>query len=92
MKNKMQDVRNHLVAQMEALGDENISAEEMTARVKRANATVGLAGAYIDSVKVEVDAIRIADTCGFFPASMEKPAQLVQLPSTPIPVRPAIAG
>lgn len=56
MKNRIQDVRNHLVAMMEALGDNEANAET----VARAKAVSDLAHAYTNTVKVELDARRLA--------------------------------
>lgn len=69
MKNKIEDVRNHLVSQMEALNDD--SANEET--VRKAQAMSSLATAYIHSVKVEIDALRLMDDCGAIPASITRP-------------------
>jgi GTP cyclohydrolase I len=55
VKNKMSDVRDHLVAMLEALGED--SDPEQTARtVERAKATALVADKYIAAVKVEIDA------------------------------------
>lgn len=76
MKNKMVDVRNHLVAMLEALGDADAKPEV----IERAKATSLVAGTYINAVKVEIDALRLADDIGQLPASIE-PAQRIE-PST----------
>lgn len=67
MKNKMSDVRNHLVAMMEALGDKDCPAEA----VERAKATSMLAGTYISAVKVELDAIKLYDDTGRLSQAVE---------------------
>ena len=67
MKNKISDVRNHLVAMLEALGDPDANAEV----IERAKATSMVANSYIGAVKVEIDAIRLADDIGMMPASIE---------------------
>lgn len=76
MKNKMSDVRNHLCAMLEALGDESADPEAMARTVERAKATAMVAGTYISAVKTEIDAIRLADEVGRLPASVE-PATVV---------------
>lgn len=63
MKNKMGDVRDHLVAMMEALGDKECDA----ATVERAKAMSQVAGQYIDAVKTELQACRIAADFGYVP-------------------------
>lgn len=42
MKNKLSDLNNHLFAQLERLGDETMSAEDVSREVKRADAIVAL--------------------------------------------------
>ncbi|MGO1069302.1 hypothetical protein [Lysobacter sp. CA199] len=69
MKNSMADVRNHLVAMLEALGDPDAKPEV----VERAKATSMVAGTYINAVKVEIDAIRLHDEIGRSPSAIESP-------------------
>lgn len=73
MKNKMEDVRNHLVAAMEALNEEKADPAAVKAAVDRAKGMSNLANSYIDSVKVEIDAIRVADEVGMLPVSVATP-------------------
>jgi hypothetical protein len=72
VKNKMSDVRNHLVAMLEALGDDSVGANT----IERAKATALVAGTYINAVKTEIDAIRLADEIGKMPVSVE-PANII---------------
>lgn len=67
MKNKISDVRDHLVAMLESLG--NHDADVTT--IERAKATALVAGQYIAAVKVEIDAIRLMDDTGRLPISVE---------------------
>lgn len=69
MKNKMSDVRNHLVAMLEQLGDPEVKPEV----IERAKATALVAGTYISAVKTEIDALRMADEIGCIPAALEPP-------------------
>lgn len=71
MKNKISDVRNHLVAQLERLGQENLSAAELDAEIERSKAVALVAGAYVGAVKVEIDAIRLMDDTGRLPVAVE---------------------
>jgi hypothetical protein len=66
MKNKMVDVRNHLCAMLEALGDPEATADV----VERAKATSLVANSYIAAVKTEIDAIRLADEIGKLPQAV----------------------
>lgn len=67
MKNKMSDVRNHLVAMLEALGDPDAKPEV----IERAKATSMVAGTYINAVKTEIEAMRLADDIGKLPEAVE---------------------
>ena len=60
MKNKMSDVRDHLVAMLEQLGDPEVKAEV----IERAKATALVAGTYISAVKTELDAYRLHEEIG----------------------------
>jgi hypothetical protein len=71
MKNKIEDLRNHLFETLECLKDEDKPMD-----IDRAKAISGVAGAIIESAKVEVEFLKTigADqsASGFF----EKPAAL----------------
>ncbi len=67
MKNKMSDVRDHLVSMLEQLGDPEVKPEV----IERAKATALVAGTYISAVKTEIDALRLADEIGSLPAAVE---------------------
>lgn len=70
MKNKMSDVRDHLVVMLEQLGDPEVKVEV----IERAKATALVAGQYIAAVKVEMDALRLADEIGCVPTAIDAPA------------------
>ena len=76
MKNKMSDVRNHLCAMLEALGDENADADTVARTIERAKATALVAGTYIQAVKTEIDAIRLADEIGQLPVTVDALQQM----------------
>jgi hypothetical protein len=73
VKNRIEDVRNHLVAAMEALNEENLSAEQLAQAVERGKAVSSLATAFINAVKVETDAVRLFDETGMLPGSVAAP-------------------
>lgn len=56
MKNKIEDLRNHLFAALEALGD-----TEKPMELDRAKAIAEVAQTIINSAKVEVDFLRSVD-------------------------------
>lgn len=72
MKNRMQDVRDHLVAQMERLGEPDATAED----VAKAKGISDLAARYTETVKVEIHARELAGLSGeqLIPESLERPA------------------
>ena len=73
MKDKMEDVRRHLVAMMEELGDKQ---EADNATVERAKAMSIVAQQYIAGVKCELDAYRLADEIDKMPAAIGAPTHL----------------
>lgn len=76
MKNKMSDVRNHLVAMLEKLGDDEVKPETIEA----AKTTALVADKYIAAVKCEIDALRLADDIGRLPVSVEAAPLLERQP------------
>lgn len=82
MKNKMQHVRDHLVAMMEALADPDVAPEV----IERAKATSALAQTFTNTVKVELDAIRASGMDITELPDVLKPAAL------PAPARGVIEG
>jgi hypothetical protein len=75
MKNKPEDVRNHLVSAMEALNSEDASPEERAVAIERGKALSGLAAAYVNCFKVEIEAVRLIDETGLLPSSMAMPSK-----------------
>ena len=69
MKNKIADVRNHLVSMLERL-DGDLDADALALEVERAKAVTMVAGAYIGAVKTEMD-----DT-GRLPVAVEAGPQM----------------
>lgn len=80
MKNKVSDVRDHLVAMLERLGDDNLSAEDMGLVIERAKTSTMVATTYIGAVKVEFDAIRLMDETGTLATAVGAPQQAPALP------------
>lgn len=74
MKTKITDLREHLFAQLEALGDTDKPLEET---IKRAKAVSEVAKTIIDSARVEVDAMKVTGKIsgsGFMPlAAADEP-------------------
>lgn len=80
MKNKVSDVRDHLVAMLERLGDDSLSAEDMGLVIDRAKTSTMVATTYIGAVKVELDAIRLMDETGKLATAVGVPQQAPALP------------
>lgn len=70
MKNKMGDVRDHLVMMMERLGDKDCTSEDLA----KAKALSELAQTYTNTVKVEVDARKMLHVGDLPPAIAALPA------------------
>lgn len=69
MKNKIEDLRNHLFAQLERLSDDELTTEELENEIKRSKAMCDVAQVVVNSAKVEVDFVRAVEGrgTGFIP-------------------------
>lgn len=68
MRNRMTDVRDHLIYQMEVLRD--APRDQLDGEIERAKAMAGIASQLIDSAKVEVQFMQARDDAeptGFLP-------------------------
>ena len=61
-KNTLTDLNNHLFAQLERLGDEELTHEELTVEMNRAKAINGVAKNIVDNAKVVLEATRFSYT------------------------------
>ena len=59
MKNKIEDLRNHMFAQLERLGDEELKGDALQEEIQRAKAIGSIAGQITDSARVEVDYLKV---------------------------------
>jgi hypothetical protein len=64
MRNKMTDLNNHLFAQLERLGDEDLSNEKMESEIKRAKAVADVAKTIVESAKTNIEAMKILEKAG----------------------------
>lgn len=56
MKNKLTDLNNHLFAQLERLGDEGLSEDELKNEIARSKAMSGLASSVVSNARLALDA------------------------------------
>lgn len=59
MKNKIQDLNNHLFAQLERLGDEELTAEQIDQEVNRSKAIIGVAAQIVSAQNLNLRAVEL---------------------------------
>ncbi|MDE1914689.1 MAG: hypothetical protein KGJ57_17685 [Sphingomonadales bacterium] len=64
-KNKMSDLNDHLFAQLERLGDEDLSPEQIESEAKRAEAIVNIADQVIRNAEVQLKAVTMLADKGY---------------------------
>src|SRR5690625_454722 len=70
-KNKIDDLRDHLFAQLERLGDEDLVSKEgeLEREIERAKAINNLSATLINSAKVETDRVNAVHRLGKYAGS-----------------------
>ena len=58
-RNKLADLNNHLFAQLERLGEEELTVEEIHKEVSRGKAISHLASTVINNAKMQIEAMRL---------------------------------
>lgn len=61
MKNTLGDLNNHLFAQIERLGDEDIKGEDLKVEMERARSISAVAKQIIDNASLVLDAQKMLD-------------------------------
>jgi hypothetical protein len=61
MKNKLSDLHNHLFAQLERLGDEELVGDGLKEEIGRAHAVTSVAAQIIGNARLVLDAAKAAD-------------------------------
>jgi hypothetical protein len=61
MRNTMGDLNNHLFAQLERLGDEELTGEKLVEEINRAKSITGVASQIISNGSLVLDAIKLQD-------------------------------
>ena len=64
MKNKLPDLNNHLFAQLERLGDEDLTPEQVAVESQRAEAMVDVADKIIKGAALQLNAAQILAQSG----------------------------
>lgn len=64
MKNKLSDLNNHLFMQLERLGDESMTAEQIELEAKRAEAIVSVSDQIVRNADLQLRAVTILATHG----------------------------
>lgn len=64
MKNKLSDLNNHLFAQLERLGDENLDGEKLEDEIKRSKAVSSIAKGIISNGKLLLESKKYFDEMG----------------------------
>lgn len=59
MKNKIQDLNDHLFAQLERLNDEDLTQEELEKEIQRTKAVTAVSNQIISNAKLALDATRL---------------------------------
>jgi hypothetical protein len=73
MKNKLSDLNDHLFAQLERLGDESLTEEQLERELRRTKAITAVSKHTIANARLVLDAeVQLAD----LPAQTEKPKLL----------------
>jgi len=63
-RNKITDLNNHLYAQLERLGEEDITPEELELEISRSKAITSIATTVVQSFSVTVQAMTILQKSG----------------------------
>jgi len=64
MKNSLLDLNDHLFAQLERLGDENMAPDQIEAEIKRAVAISGVADRVVHNASLVLKAHQVAHDVG----------------------------
>ncbi len=72
MKNKLSDLNDHLFAQIERLGDEDLKGQNLKTEIDRAKAMANVATQIVNLSKVTVDAMKLVTTGRLTKADLPK--------------------
>lgn len=78
---QISDIRDYLAKAMAELSDSDATPDSMAVTLERAKAMSSVAAAYTNAVRVELDAIRLADDVGMLPNCVAQPLRLERAPA-----------
>lgn len=61
MKNKLSDLNNHLFAQLEKLGEEDLKGDKLDAEIERAKAISSISKQIVESSKLTLEAAKFVN-------------------------------
>jgi hypothetical protein len=61
MKNKLIDLNNHLFAQLERLGEEDLKPEQIQTEINRTKAMAGLGKTIVDNARLALEATKFKE-------------------------------
>lgn len=64
MQNKIEDLNNHLFAQLERLNDEDLTGEQLEEEIRRAKAIASISSQIIDTADITLRAVEIMAEAG----------------------------
>lgn len=64
MKNQVTDLNNHLFAQLERLGAEDITQDQLAVEISRSKAITSIASTLIESNKTTIEAMKLMEKAG----------------------------
>lgn len=76
MKNKLNDLNNHLFAELERLSDEELTQEELEKEISRADAITSVAEQIISNADTVLRAVKMQNEYGA--VSVEVPKMLIE--------------
>jgi multidrug efflux pump subunit AcrB len=90
MKNKIQDLRNHLFEQMERLNNEDLTPEQLQREINRANAMSEIGKVIVDSAKTQVLAMKHIGNKKALPNITEDAEEFIDTPVVKLERPPAV--